>query len=167
MSKTLLAALFTLVAAPPALGQEVRTNADGSAFIVSIDPRSHPRMDVDAIIAIADDAQRGTNPESKNAASIRRLDLALAEDVNAIVANAPFQETMRGRWVWIIQMDGRFQGGQGPHTPDYEGHLGWYLIDDGSGAVVAWGFTKDKQLGNPPAESAASAATQQFAPSRR
>lgn len=146
MRKTCPIALALLVAAGSTHAQELRTNPDGSPFAVSIDPRTKPRMSVDDVVALADEAQRTPESSPKDRTTLRRIDLTLAEEVQLVVPDAPFQESQRGRWVWVVRVTGHFAGGSGPSGPGYEGREGWYLIDDGSGAIYAWGFTKEKPL---------------------
>lgn len=159
MKRAWLIGLAIWLAATGAYGEELRTNPDGSYFTVSVDPRARPRMSVDDVITLADEGQRTPESSPRDRTTVRRIDLMLAEEVQLVLQAAPFQETQRGRWVWVVQVLGRFVGGSGPGgSPDYEGREGWYLIDDGSGAVYAWGFTKEKAVESPTAATASPSA---------
>lgn len=139
-----IAASALLSFSSAALAQELRINPDGTTFAVHVDPRARPRMSPGDLIEMADEAQRSPDSSLSARATILRIDLAVAEDVRLIVPEAPFQETQRGRWVWAVRLLGRFEGGGGPKLPESEGREGWFLVDDGSGAVFAWGFKREK-----------------------
>jgi len=134
-------AFAALSSSPAAFAQELRTNADGSAFTVHLDPRARPRMRLGEVIAFADEAARATSGDRSASATIVRVELVMGEELELVLPHAPLQE--KGRWVWVVWLRGRFRGGSGPRTPDSEGSVGWALYDDENRVYIAGGFKRD------------------------
>jgi hypothetical protein len=138
---SVLAAHVWLSLLAPAAGQELRTNQDGSAFSVHLDPRARPRMRVDELIAFADEAERARSGRSARA-EIMRIDLVSGAELALLCPAAPLQDAER--WFWLVWLAGDFVRDRGPpESEEMRGHLGWALYDDEHRTFIAGGFRGD------------------------
>jgi hypothetical protein len=123
-------------------------SASGSGYVTGVAIGLSPRMTADgasqvAIHAIADmrasavaAAQRTTATTLRSVLCVRRVDIGSLEPRAAGGRsngdpNAPF---------WIVRAEGTFVTQRGRSITPLVGSSGYFVIDDASGDIVAWGM---------------------------